>query len=101
MCLGIGFAVETVADSKAEVAGLFFDLRGHDRRRRAGADLAGDRRAKVVKKGEPTVAAFEAPAHRCAGRVSVTVTEYFGVPLAQELVEVRAHRKSAFIPLMD
>ena len=53
MGLGIGIAVEVVANVEAEIPGFLFDLRRDHGRHRAGIHLAGDLGAQVIDDFEP------------------------------------------------
>ena len=76
MGLGIGIAIEMVANVEAEVPGFLLDLRRDHGRHRTGIHLAGDLGAQVIDDPEPTIAALEAPAHGGFGRVAITIRKY-------------------------
>ena len=91
MGLGIGIAVEVVANVEAEIPGFLLDLRRDHGRHRAGIHLAGDLGAQVIDDFEPTIAALETPAHGGFGRVTVAVTEYIWIPVAEDVSQFLFH----------
>ena len=76
MGLGIGIAVEVVANVEAEIPGFLFDLRRDHGRHRAGIHLAGDLGAQVIDDFEPPVPTLETPAHGGFSWVALAITEY-------------------------
>ena len=91
MGLGIGIAIEMVANEEAEITGFLLHLRRNQRRHRAGIHLAGDLGAQVIDDFEPTIAALETPAHGRFRRVAVAVEEYVGIPVAEKVVGLLGH----------
>ncbi len=92
MGLGIGIAIERVANVEAEVPGFLLDLRRDHGRHRTGIHLAGDLGAKVIDDFKPTVTALETPAHGGFSWVAVAIAEEFWIPMTEEVVEFFFHK---------